>query len=180
FYQLIHQGTDVISSDFIAAALSSTPMGDHHEKLLANFLAQPEALMRGRTEEEAHAELVAKGATPEEAGRLAPHRVFPGDRPSNAILMERLTPQTLGALVALYEHKIYCQGALWGINSFDQWGVELGKTLAEAILPEIAPAGCVVPPSRAHDPSTNALLDRINAARARTDGDRIAPAAPLR
>ncbi len=141
FYQLIHQGTDVISSDFIAAANSAAPLADHHEKLLANFLAQPEALMLGKDEKTVRAELASEGRSVTEIDRLAPHRVFPGDRPTNSILMERLTPETLGALVALYEHKVFCQGVLWGINSFDQWGVELGKTLAKAILPEIAAIG---------------------------------------
>jgi glucose-6-phosphate isomerase len=169
FYQLIHQGTDVISADFIAPALSASPLGDHHEKLLANFLAQPEALMRGKTEAEARAELAAQGFAASEIDRLAPHKIFPGDRPTNAILMERLTPAAFGALIALYEHKIYCQGALWGVNSFDQWGVELGKTLAQAILPELGPLGRAMPAARAHDSSTNALIDRINAVRARSE-----------
>ncbi|MBI1366912.1 MAG: glucose-6-phosphate isomerase [Alphaproteobacteria bacterium] len=165
FYQLIHQGTDVISSDFIAPALSQTPLGDHHEKLLANFLAQPEALMRGRTQAEAREELKRQGLSEDEVERLAPHKIFPGDRPTNSILMEKLTPEALGALVALYEHKIFCQGVLWGINSFDQWGVELGKTLAAAILPEIAARGEAKPQARGHDASTNALINRINALR---------------
>jgi glucose-6-phosphate isomerase len=160
FYQLIHQGTDVISADFIAAAKSSVALGDHHLKLLANFLAQPEALMRGQTEAEARAALAKEGRAPAEIDRLAPHKIFPGDRPTNSILMERLTPETLGALIALYEHKIFCQGVLWGINSFDQWGVELGKTLATAILPEISSGGA--PQAGAHDSSTSQLIDRIN------------------
>ncbi|HXI86509.1 MAG TPA: glucose-6-phosphate isomerase, partial [Parvularculaceae bacterium] len=162
FYQLLHQGTDIVSADFIAPALSQEPLGDHHEKLLANFLAQPEALMRGRTEREARAELQRHGASESDAARLAPHKIFPGDRPTNSILMEKLTPQALGALIALYEHKIFCQGVLWGINSFDQWGVELGKTLAAAILPEIARTGEVRPEALGHDASTNALINRIN------------------
>lgn len=166
FYQLIHQGTDLIAADFIAPALSASPLGDHHEKLLANFVAQPEALMRGKTEDEARAELAAQGISPAEVDRLAPHKVFPGGRPTNAILMQRLTPEAFGALIALYEHKIYCQGALWGVNSFDQWGVELGKTLAQAILPELGPLGRAMAPARAHDASTNALIDRINQIRA--------------
>ncbi|MGE0408356.1 MAG: glucose-6-phosphate isomerase [Amphiplicatus sp.] len=169
FYQLLHQGTDIISADFIAPALSHAPMGDHHEKLLANFLAQPEALMRGRTEVEARAELKAQGLTGTEIERLAPHKVFAGDRPTNAILMERLAPETLGALIALYEHKIFCQGVLWGINSFDQWGVELGKTLARAIRPEIAALGEEKPQASGHDASTSALIDRINRIRGKGD-----------
>ena len=167
FYQLIHQGTDVISADFIAPALSEAPMGDHHEKLLANFLAQPEALMRGRTLEEARAELAKAGLSQDEIARLAPHKIFPGDRPTNSILMEKLTPEALGALIAFYEHKIFCQGVIWGINSFDQWGVELGKTLAAAILPELAARGEEKPEARGHDSSTNQLINRINKLRAR-------------
>ena len=162
FYQLIHQGTDVISADFIAAAVSALPMGDHHEKLLANFLAQPEALMCGKSEDEARAELKSSGFSPPEVDALAPHKTFPGDRPTNAILIEKLTPETLGAVVALYEHKIFCQGVIWGINSFDQWGVELGKVLAKAILPELAAFGEEKPPAESHDGSTNGLINRIN------------------
>ena len=167
FYQLIHQGTDIISCDFIAAALSASPIGDHHEKLLANFLAQPEALMLGRSLEAAKRELEGQGLSTEEASRLAPHKVFRGDRPTNAILMERLSPETLGALIAFYEHKVFIQGVLWGVNSFDQWGVELGKALAKAITPEIARIGETKPAPRTHDGSTNALIEKINAIRAR-------------
>jgi glucose-6-phosphate isomerase len=167
FYQLIHQGTDLIACDFIAAALSAAPMGDHHEKLLANFLAQPEALMRGKDEAEARAELARQGLAPDKIAALLPHKLFPGDRPSNAILMERLTPATLGALIALYEHKVFCQGVIWGVNSFDQWGVELGKALAKGILPKIARAGEKRGAASGHDGSTRALIDRINAIRAK-------------
>ncbi len=167
FYQLIHQGTDVVACDFIAAALSAAPLGDHHEKLLANFIAQPEALMLGKDEQAARAELAREGRSPADIERLAPHKVFTGDRPSNAILMERLTPETLGALVALYEHKVFCQGVLWGVNSFDQWGVELGKALAKGVLPKIARTGERKPAASGHDASTLALIDRINAVRAR-------------
>lgn len=159
FYQLLHQGTDSISADFIAAARSSASMGDHHEKLLANFLAQTEALMRGRTDEEALR--LAGGDV-----RLARHRVFDGDKPTTSILMEELNPETLGALIALYEHKIFCQGVIWGVNSFDQWGVELGKTLAAAIRPKIARLGEDLPPENGHDASTNRLIDWINKRRA--------------
>ncbi|MCB2097421.1 MAG: glucose-6-phosphate isomerase [Parvularculaceae bacterium] len=166
FYQLIHQGTDVIACDFLAAAKSASPLGDHHEKLLANFLAQTEALMLGKSEAEARAELSASGLSAAAANALAPHKVFPGDRPTNSILMERLTPETLGALVALYEHKVFCQGVIWGINSFDQWGVELGKALAKDILPEIARLGEKKSPPTAHDGSTRRLIERINALRA--------------
>lgn len=167
FYQLLHQGTDLISADFIAPAISQEETGDHHEKLLSNFLAQTEALMRGKTEKEAREELKASGMAPPEIDRLAPHKVFPGGRPTNSILMEKLTPESLGALIALYEHKIFCQGVIWGVNSFDQWGVELGKVLAKTILPELAKAGEEKPAAQGHDASTNGLIDRINAVRAK-------------
>ena len=170
FYQLLHQGTDLISADFIAPALSLAPLGDHHEKLLANFIAQTEALMLGRTEAEAREDLKAQGLPPAEIDRLAPHKVFPGDRPTNSILIEKLTPEALGALIAFYEHKIFCQGVIWGINSFDQWGVELGKVLAKAVLPEIASAGETKPAATRHDASTNTLIDRINKIRGVSKG----------
>ncbi|MEM9750542.1 MAG: glucose-6-phosphate isomerase [Pseudomonadota bacterium] len=166
FYQLIHQGTELIPADFIAPALSETPLGDHHEKLLANFLAQPEALMRGKTLEEAEADLRAAGADAAEVERLAPHKVFPGNRPTNAVLMRRLTPETLGALIAAYEHKIFCQGVIWDVNSFDQWGVELGKVLAKAILPKLGPVGAPQSPAAGHDASTAGQIDLINRWRA--------------
>ncbi len=165
FYQLIHQGTDLVAADFIAAANSAAPVADHHEKLLANFLAQPEALMLGKDEATARAELASEGKSAAEINRIAPHKMFPGDRPTNAILVEKLTPATLGALIALYEHKVFAQGVIWGINPFDQWGVELGKTLAGRILPEIARAGEKKPPPKGHDGSTNRLLGLINAMR---------------
>lgn len=155
FYQLIHQGTQLIPADFIGAVHSHNELGDHHPKFMANFFAQTEALMRGRTQAEALAELRASGITEEEALALAPHRTFPGNRPTNSILMERLTPRTLGALIALYEHRIFTQGIIWGVNSFDQWGVELGKQLASVILDEIQ-SGKI---TAHHDPSTRALLD---------------------
>ena len=167
FYQLIHQGTDVIACDFIAAAKSASPVGDHHEKLLANFLAQTEALMLGKSEAEAREELAGEGMSADAIDALAPHKVFPGDRPTNSILMERLTPETFGALVALYEHKVFCQGVLWDVNSFDQWGVELGKVLAKKILPEIARLGETKPPPKGHDASTRRLIEKINAMRAK-------------
>ncbi|MEE2690523.1 MAG: glucose-6-phosphate isomerase [Pseudomonadota bacterium] len=171
FYQLLHQGADLISADFIAPALSASPLGDHHEKLLANFIAQTEALMLGRTEAEVRDDLKTQGLSADEIDRLAPHKVFPGDRPTSSILFERLDPETLGALVAFYEHKIFCQGVVWGINSFDQWGVELGKTLAKAVLPEIARAGETKAPPVRHDASTNALIARINKIRAAAKGE---------
>jgi glucose-6-phosphate isomerase len=141
FYQLIHQGTKLVPCDFLAPAESHNPLGEHHAILLSNFFAQTEALMKGKTPEEARAEMAARGMPPEEVERLVPHRTFPGNRPTNSILFRRLTPRTLGMLIALYEHKIFTQGVIWGINSFDQWGVELGKQLAGAILPELAGPG---------------------------------------
>ena len=160
FYQLLHQGSDIISADFIAAAMSASELGDHHEKLLANFLAQPEALMRGKNEAEARAALKDQGLSQAEIDALAPHKVFPGDRPTNSIVMEQLTPKTLGALIALYEHKIFVQGVVWGINSFDQWGVELGKVLAQAILPELSGGA-----AGSHDASTEGLIAWVRKAR---------------
>ena len=165
FHQLIHQGVDPVSCDFILPARSHYPTGDHHEKLIANALAQAEALMRGKSEESVRRELEAEGYAESEIDALAPHKVFPGDRPATTILMDQLTPKTLGALIALYEHKIFCQGVIWGVNSFDQWGVELGKQLAKKILPEIAALGEEKPAAEGHDASTNALIDRVNAMR---------------
>ncbi|NKN32301.1 glucose-6-phosphate isomerase [Marichromatium bheemlicum] len=156
FYQLIHQGTQMIPADFIGAARSHHELGDHHDKLMANCFAQTEALMRGRTLDEARAELRAAGLSDERIEALAPHRVFPGNRPTNTILMTQLTPFTLGALIALYEQRIFTQGAIWGINSFDQWGVELGKQLAGVILGELK-SGVA---GEAHDASTRALLEQ--------------------
>jgi glucose-6-phosphate isomerase len=154
FYQLIHQGTRLIPCDFIAFAEPLHRLGRHHDMLVANMLAQAEALAFGKTRAEVEAE-----GTP---AWLAPHRVFPGNRPSNVILARRLDPATLGALVALYEHAVFTQGVIWGIDSFDQWGVELGKVLAQRIIPELeAPAE----PPLAHDPSTNALIRRYRALR---------------
>ena len=149
FYQLIHQGTRLIPCDFIAFAHALTPLGRHHDMLLANVFAQGEALAFGKTLEQVRAE-----GTP---GWLAPHRVFEGNRPSNTILADRLTPETLGRLVALYEHAVFTQGVIWNINSFDQWGVELGKALAQAIIPELeSPAAKTL----RHDSSTNNLITR--------------------
>jgi glucose-6-phosphate isomerase len=162
FYQLIHQGTPLIPADFLAAAESLTPLGDHHEKLLANFFAQPEALAFGKTEDQARAELEREGLKGKALAALLPHKVFAGNRPSNAILYRRLDPATLGRLIALYEHKIFTQGVLWNINSFDQWGVELGKQLAKVILPELADPR----PVASHDASTNGLINHLKALRA--------------
>lgn len=157
FYQLIHQGTKLIPCDFIAAAESQTPLGDHHDKLLANFLAQTEALAFGKTEAEARAELEKQGLKGDALERLLPHKVFEGNRPTTSILYRRLTPHRLGSLIALYEHKIFTQGVVWNVNSFDQWGVELGKQLASQILPELAKAD----PTTGRDGSTNGLLNHI-------------------
>ncbi|MBK1644355.1 glucose-6-phosphate isomerase [Thiocapsa imhoffii] len=162
FYQLIHQGTQMIPADFIGAIRSHNELGEHHPMLMANFFAQTEALMRGRSSEEAFEAMTRAGMAPERARLLAPHRAFPGNRPTNSLLMERLTPATLGALLALYEHRIFVQGVIWGINSFDQWGVELGKQLAGVILEELRDGRL----SAEHDGSTQALLQRFLAGRA--------------
>ncbi|MEM7342966.1 MAG: glucose-6-phosphate isomerase [Chloroflexota bacterium] len=159
FYQLIHQGTKLIPCDFLAAAQSHNPQGDHHPILISNFLAQTEALMRGRTPEEARAEL-GTGPTGLERGtleRLVAAKVFPGNRPTNSILYPKLTPEILGALIAMYEHKIFTQGVIWNINSFDQMGVELGKVLAKVILPELEGEQEVI----SHDASTNGLINHF-------------------
>lgn len=157
FYQLIHQGTKLIPADFIAPAISHNPVGDHHVKLLANFFAQTEALMNGKTAEEAKAELEKAGKSPEEIEKLLPFKVFSGNRPTNSILVKKITPHTLGALIAIYEHKIFTQGLIWNVFSFDQWGVELGKQLATKILPELKSAGKVT----SHDSSTNNLINKF-------------------
>ena len=149
FYQLIHQGTKLIPVDLIGFAKTLNPLGDHHDILMSNVFAQAEALAFGKTEAEVRAEGTADG--------VVPHRNFEGNRPTNSILAEQLTPFTLGALVALYEHSVFMQGAVWGINSFDQWGVELGKVLAKRIIPELASDD---EPELAHDSSTNALIRR--------------------
>jgi len=157
FYQLIHQGTELIPADFLAAAESQTPMGDHQEKLLANFLAQTEALAFGKTDIEARTELQGQGLSGDKLEALLPHKLFDGNKPTNSILYPKLTPHMLGRLIALYEHKIFTQGIVWGINSFDQWGVELGKQLANVILPEMQSKEEV----DTHDSSTNGLINRI-------------------
>ncbi len=155
FYQLIHQGTKLVPADFLASVNSQNPLGKHHDILLSNFFAQTEALMKGKTMEEGRAELLAGNVAPDAAERLAPHKVFEGNRPTNSILFDNLDPPTLGALIALYEHKIFVQGIIWNINSFDQWGVELGKQLAGMILPELD-GDCLV---NSHDASTNGLIN---------------------
>jgi glucose-6-phosphate isomerase len=157
FYQLIHQGTKLIPCDFIGFLASLNPLGDHHDILVSNVFAQPEALAFGRTADEVRAD-----GTPE---AVVPHKVFDGNRPSNTLLADRLTPAILGALVALYEHSVFTQGVIWQVNSFDQWGVELGKVLARKIIPELQATG---EPPLDHDSSTNALIRRYRAARAPT------------
>lgn len=155
FYQLIHQGTKIIPCDFIAPAISHNPLSDHHPKLLSNFFAQTEALMAGKTYEEVVGELKAAGLDNEEIEFQAPFRVFNGNKPTNSILFKKLTPRTLGSLIAMYEHKIFVQGVIWNIFSFDQWGVELGKVLAKKILPELTSEGEI----SSHDSSTNGLIN---------------------
>jgi glucose-6-phosphate isomerase len=152
FYQLIHQGTTIIPVDLIGFGKTLNPIRDHHDILMSNVFAQAEALAFGKTEEEVRAEGTAE--------EVVPHRVFEGNRPTNVILAEKLTPLTLGSLVALYEHSVFTQGTVWGINSFDQWGVELGKVLAKRIIPELEAAD---EPELRHDSSTNALIRRYRA-----------------
>jgi len=154
FYQLIHQGTDVIPADFMIAARPHESLPPHHDKLVANVLAQSEALMLGKTEEEVVGELKAQGLDKAKIKELTPHKVFPGNRPSNTLFYEQLTPETLGSLVALYEHKVFTQGVIWNVNSYDQWGVELGKQLAKALLPKVEGKQS----GEGHDSSTQGLL----------------------
>jgi glucose-6-phosphate isomerase len=161
FYQLLHQGTQLIPSDFLAPVISHNPIGNHHNILLANCLAQTEALMRGKSAAEVREELQKEGMSEEILEKLLPHKVFPGNRPTTTILFRKLTPRTLGSLIALYEHKIFVQGIVWEINSFDQWGVELGKQLAKRILGDIDTS---VNPS-GHDASTLGLLDFVRSNR---------------
>ena len=161
FYQLIHQGTKLIPCDFLAAAQSHNPVGNHHPILLANFFAQTEALMQGKSADEVRTELTKSGVSGAELERLVPAKTFAGNRPSNSFLYRQLTPHTLGSLIALYEHKIFTQGVIWNINSFDQMGVELGKQLAKAIEPELAGTEAV----QSHDSSTNGLINYYKALR---------------
>ena len=155
FFQLLHQGTNIVPADFLAPAVSHNPAGEHHGILLSNFFAQTEALMKGKTEKEAIDDMKREGRGDDEIARLLPYRVFEGNRPTNSILFKMLTPRVLGSLIAMYEHKIFVQGAIWNIFSFDQWGVELGKQLADRILPELKDDR----PVHAHDPSTNGLIN---------------------
>jgi glucose-6-phosphate isomerase len=155
FYQLIHQGTKIIPADFLAPAISHNPLGEHHPILLSNFFAQTEALLNGKTREAVTAELKKEGKSDKEIQKLLPHKMFEGNRPTNSIVFKKLTPNVLGSLIAMYEHKIFVQGVIWNIFSFDQWGVELGKQLAGKILPELADDKPVV----THDSSTNGLIN---------------------
>jgi glucose-6-phosphate isomerase len=155
FYQLIHQGTKLIPADFLAPAISHNPIGQHHQMLLSNFFAQTEALMNGKSREVVEEELVKAGKSEAEIDELAPFKVFKGNRPTNSIMFKLLTPRTLGSLVAMYEHKIFVQGILWNVYSFDQWGVELGKQLANQILPELSGNESI----DSHDSSTNGLIN---------------------
>jgi len=154
FYQLIHQGTKLIPADFLAPVISHNPIGDHHPILLSNFLAQTEALMKGKTPDEARAELKNQGMSDNEIAALLPHKVFEGNKPTNSIFFKKLTPRVLGSLIAMYEHKIFVQGIVWDVNSYDQWGVELGKQLANVILPELQSDAVIT----RHDASTNGLI----------------------
>jgi len=161
FFQLMHQGTGFIPSDFIVPLKTQNPAGEHHDILLANCFAQTEALMRGKNGDEVRLELEGAGMEPSEIAALLPHKIFPGNRPTNTILLDELTPYNLGSLIAMYEHKVFVQGVIWEVNSFDQWGVELGKQLAKAIYPEIQGSQTVT----AHDCSTNALINSYREAR---------------
>jgi glucose-6-phosphate isomerase len=155
FYQLLHQGTELVPADFIVPYKSLNPLGEHHDILLANFFAQTEALMKGKTEAEARAEMEQEGVPADQIERLLPYKVFAGNKPSTTILFESLTPKTLGALMAMYEHKIFTQGVIWNINSFDQWGVELGKQLAAKVFKQLRQGEEV----NDHDASTNGLIN---------------------
>jgi len=161
FFQLLHQGTRLVPADFLAPAVSHNPVGDHHAMLLANFFAQTEALMNGKAMETVTREMQEAGRDHDDIERIAPHRVFTGNRPSNSILFKQLTPRVLGSLIAMYEHKIFVQGVIWNIFSFDQWGVELGKQLASRIMPELQDDQ----PVRSHDASTNGLINAYKAMR---------------
>ena len=156
FYQLIHQGTEIVPCDFIASAISHNPIGGHHSILLSNFFAQTQALMQGRTEKEVREELKKDGLSEEEVKRLTPFRTFEGNKPTNSILIKKITPRTLGSLIALYEHKVFVQGVVWNIFSFDQWGVQLGKQLSSNILPMLKSNSQI----SSFDSSTNELINK--------------------
>jgi glucose-6-phosphate isomerase len=159
FYQLIHQGTQLIPADFIAPAITHNKIGNHHTLLMSNFFAQTEALMNGKTKKEVDAELQNAGLSTEQINKLSPFKVFEGNRPTNSILVKQITPKTLGSLIAMYEHKIFVQGVIWNIFSYDQWGVELGKQLANSILPELESDQEI----NSHDSSTNGLINKFKA-----------------
>jgi glucose-6-phosphate isomerase len=161
FYQLLHQGTQLIPADFIACCRSDHHLDGHHELLLASYFAQTEALARGKTEAEAKTEMLKQGMSEARVAKLLPHRVFAGNRPTTSILLPRLDPRTLGALIAFYEHKTFVQSVIWGINAFDQWGVELGKQLADRVLPELRDDKSAT----THDASTNGLINHFKANR---------------
>jgi len=161
FYQLIHQGTKLIPCDFLAPAQSQNCIGNHHTLLLSNFFAQPEALMKGKTGAEVRAELEGQGLDENQLELLVAAKTFSGNRPSNSFLFKKLTPETLGSLIAMYEHKIFTQGIIWDVNSFDQWGVELGKVLAKAIIPELESDAEI----SSHDASTNGLINAYKSLR---------------
>ena len=165
FYQLIHQGTKLIPADFLAPAVSHNPVSRHHDILLSNYLAQTEALMKGQNAAEVRAALEHSGKSEAEIKALLPHKIFEGNRPTNSILFPKLTPRTLGSLIAMYEHKIFVQGYIWNIYSFDQWGVELGKQLARRILPELESDTAV----SSHDSSTNGLINAFKTMRSKPD-----------
>ncbi len=158
FFQLLHQGTQIVPADFLAPVQSNNPLNTHHDILISNFLAQTEALMKGKSAEQARKEMEAAGMNEEEISELLPHKIFKGNKPTNTIFYQKLTPENLGKIIAIYEHKVFVQGIIWDINSFDQWGVELGKQLAKAILPELN----VDISATKHDSSTNALIDYYN------------------
>ncbi len=158
FYQLIHQGTKMIPCDFIAPAQSHNPIADHHQILLSNFFAQTEALMNGKSEAEVEEELSHSSLSPEERQKIKPHKVFSGNRPTNSLMCKQITPHSLGALISLYEHKIFVQGVIWGINSFDQWGVELGKQLAKTVLADLEKGDVETVMQSQHDSSTRQLM----------------------
>jgi len=155
FYQLIHQGTKLVPCDFLAPVETKNPVGRHHPMLMSNFFAQTEALMLGKTAEEVRQELIEEGLSGEALEALVPHKVFPGNRPTNSILFQKLTPHALGSLIAMYEHKTFVQSVIWDVNAFDQWGVELGKQLARKILPELDD----FEDTHGHDSSTNGLIN---------------------
>jgi glucose-6-phosphate isomerase len=157
FYQLIHQGTQLIPADFIAPAITHNKIGNHHTLLMSNFFAQTEALMNGKSKKEVELELQISGLSKDQIYKLSPFKVFEGNRPTNSILVKQITPKTLGSLIAMYEHKIFVQGIIWNIFSYDQWGVELGKQLANSILPELESDQII----NTHDSSTNGLINKF-------------------